>query len=127
MLRPQFRPFHLHRFFHTTRLVQANASGTVQKTVHQAPAAANKTAVSAQEYAGKALEQSQRFAQIIGNTTGKLLANAGPQVKGIVNRIVELQKPIMYWAKVSGEVAKQGNYPPSHLRAVILCVCFGGW
>jgi len=111
MLRSHFRLPRLHRSLHTTRLVQADAGGSVQKAGAQASATASKAAASAQEYAGKALEQSQKVAQVIGNTTGKLLANAGPRVNGIVDRLVGLQKPVVYWGKVTGEVAKQGDRP----------------
>jgi len=110
MLRSHFRLPRLHRSLHTTRLLQADTSGSAQKAGTQASATASKAAASAQEYAGKALEQSQKFAQVIGNTTGKLLANAGPRVNGIVDRIVGLQKPIVYWGKVTGQVAKQGDH-----------------
>jgi hypothetical protein len=47
---------------------------------------------------------------VIGNTTGKLLSNAGPRVNGLVDRVVGLQRPIVYWGKVTGEVAKQGTH-----------------
>jgi F-type H+-transporting ATPase subunit g len=70
---------------------------------------AGKAAANAQEYANKALEQSQKFAKAIGDTSGRLLQNAGPRVNGIVDRVIALQKPIVYWARVSGEVAKQGT------------------
>lgn len=107
MLRSQLRVPRLHRSLHTTRAVRADAP---QKAAAQVSNTASKAASSAQEYAGKALEQSQKFAQAIGNTTGKLLSNAGPRVNGLVDRVVGLQKPFVYWGKVTGEVAKQGTY-----------------
>jgi hypothetical protein len=120
MLRSQLRVPRLHRSLHTTRAVRADAP---QKAAAQVSNTASKAASSAQEYAGKALEQSQKFAQVIGNTTGKLLSNAGPRVNGLVDRVVGLQKPIVYWGKVTGEVAKQGTY-----IILVNCQlrCFGG-
>ena len=104
MLRSTIRPQRLHRPFHTSRLIRADARESANKAASKAPEAA----ANAQEYANKALEQSQKLAKAIGDTTGKLLQNAGPRVNGIVDRVAGLQKPIVYWSKVSGEVAKQG-------------------
>lgn len=116
MLRSTFRPQRLHRSLHTTRLTRADASKATDSTKQVASKAtdsASKAAANAQEYASKALEQSQKFAQVIGDTSGKLLQNAGPRVNGIVDRIAGLQKPIVYWSKVTGEIAKQGTVPLS--------------
>jgi hypothetical protein len=74
----------------------------------------SKASANVQEYTNKALEQSQKLAKAIGNTSGRLLQNAGPTVNGIVDRVVGLQKPIVYWGKVTGEVAKQGIHICSH-------------
>ena len=108
MLRSIFRPQRLHRPFHTSRLLQADAKESGTKAKDSAKQVASRASANAQEYASKAVEQSQRLAKVIGDTTGKLLQNAGPRVNGIVDRIVGLQKPIVYWGKVTGEVAKQG-------------------
>jgi hypothetical protein len=115
MLRSTVRPHSLYRPFHTSRLIRADAKESANKAAESAKQAASKAsdtstkaAANAQEYANKALEQSQKLAKVIGDTSGKLLQNAGPRVNGIVNRLVGLQKPIVYWSKVSGEVAKQG-------------------
>jgi F-type H+-transporting ATPase subunit g len=115
MLRSAFRPQRLHRSIHTSRFTFADAKETANKAAQSAKQAASKAsetassaAANAQEYASKALEQSQKLAQAIGNTSGKILQSAGPRVNGIVDRVVGLQKPIVYWSKVSGEVAKQG-------------------
>jgi F-type H+-transporting ATPase subunit g len=86
-------------------LVQADAKQVASKSSDPA----SKAAANAQEYANKALEQSQKVAKAIGDTSGKLLQNAGPTVNGIVDRVAGLQKPILYWSKVVGEVAKQGT------------------
>ena len=119
MLRSTFRrPHHLpHRPFHTSRLTRADgaketaskATESVKQVSSKASEQASNAAAHAQEYANKALEQSQKLAKAIGDTTGKLLQNAGPRVNGIVDRVVGLQKPIVYWSKVGGEVAKQGT------------------
>jgi F-type H+-transporting ATPase subunit g len=111
MIRSTFRSQRLHRSFHTSRFSLAEANkpvDTAKQTVSKATETASKAAASAQEYANKALEQSQKLAKAIGDTSGKLLANAGPRVNGVVDRVAGLQKPIVYWGKVSGEVAKQG-------------------
>jgi len=117
MLRSSFRPQRLHRSLHTSRFQLADAQQTVTKAADSAKQVsskasdtASKAAANAQEYASKALEQSQRLAKAIGDTSGKLLSNAGPRVNGLVDRITGLQKPIVYWGKVAGEVAKQGNF-----------------
>ena len=115
MLRSSFRPQRLGRSFHTSRFTFAEAKETANKAADSAKQAAakasdtaSKATAQAQEYASKALEQSQKLAKAIGDTSGKLLSNAGPRVNGLVDRAVGLQKPIVYWGKVSGEVAKQG-------------------
>ena len=105
MLRSNLRPQLLHRSFHTSRSTFAESAKQVPT---KGSDTASKTAVNAQEYANKALEQSQKLAKIIGNMSGKLLQNAGPRVTGVVDRLVGLQKPVVYWGKVTGEVAKQG-------------------
>jgi hypothetical protein len=116
MLRSTFRPQRWGRSLHTSRLARADAKEASSKATDSAKQVASRAsntasnaAATAQEYAGKALEQSQKLAKAIGDTSGKLLQNAGPRVNGIVDRVVGLQKPIVYWGKVSGEVAKQGN------------------
>lgn len=111
MLRSSIRPQRLHRSFHTSRFSLADggkATDSAKQAASRAGDTASKAAANAQEYANKALEQSQKVAKIIENTSSKLLSNAGPRINGIVERIVELQKPIVYWSKVGGEVAKQG-------------------
>ena len=111
MLRSTTRPQRLYRPFNSSRLIRADAKESANRaayTTKQASDTAGKAAANAQEYANKALEQGQKLAKTIGDTSGKLLQNAGPRVNGIVNRVVGLQKPIVYWSKVSGEVAKQG-------------------
>ena len=108
MLRSTFRPQNLPRRLHTSRLVRADLKEPANKTLSKAADAASKAAANIQEYASKALEQSQNFAKTIGDTSGKLLQNAGPRANGIVDRAVGIQKLIFYWSKVSGEVAKQG-------------------
>src|ERR1700721_1759952 len=82
------------RSFHTSRLTLKSPTPT------------------ASEYASKALEQSQKFAQVVGDTTGKLLQNAAPKANGVLTRV---SKPVVYWAKVSGEVANQGKYVPEYV------------
>jgi len=116
MLRSTFRPQQWGRSLHTSRLARADAKEAASKATDSAKQVASratdtasKAAANAQEYASKALEQSQKLAKAIGDTSGKLLANAGPRVNGIVDRVAGLQKPVMYWGKVSGEVAKQGS------------------
>ena len=128
MFRSTIRPHHFQRTFHSTRLVRAEAEKTTQKVANSAKQVSSKTsetaskaAANAQEYASKALEQSQKFAKVIGDTSGKLLANAGPRVNGIVDRIVGLQKPIVYWSKVTSEVAKQGS-SRSKLKSILGCI-----
>ena len=118
MLRSTIRPQRLYRPFHTSRLIRADAKESANQAAHSAKQAASKAsdtaskaAVNAQEYANKALEQSQKLAKAIGGATGKLLQNAGPRVNGIVDRVAGLQKPIVYWSKVFGEVGKQGLSP----------------
>jgi len=115
MLRTTFRPQRLHRSIHTTRWQFADATQAATKATDSAKQmaskasdSASKATANAQEYASKALEQSQKVAKAIGNATGNILSNAGPRVSGIVDRIVGLQKPIVYWGKVAGEVSKQG-------------------
>jgi F-type H+-transporting ATPase subunit g len=108
MLRSSLRPQRLRRSFHTTRFSAADAKETASRAAESAKQTASKATASAQEYASKALEQSQKLAKAIGNTGEKLLQNAGPRVNGLVDRVAGLQKPIVYWGKVSGEVAKQG-------------------
>lgn len=115
MLRSSLRPQRLGRSFHTSRFTFADAKETANKAADSAKQAAakasdtaSKATAQAQEYASKALEQSQKLAKAIGDTSGKLLSNAGPRVNGLVDRAAGLQKPIVYWGKVSGEVAKQG-------------------
>jgi len=107
MLRSSLRPQTLHRSIHTSRLALADAKQSASKAVDSTKQAASKATASAQEYASKAIEQSQRFAKAISNTGEKLLSNAGPRVNGLVDRVAGLQKPIVYWSKVGGEVAKQ--------------------
>jgi hypothetical protein len=123
MLRSAFRPQRLHRSFHTSRFSRADASKVVDSSKQAASTVSSdtssKAAANAQEYANKALEQSQKVAQIIGSTTGKVLGNAGPRVNGIVTRFVGLQNSVVYWSKVVGEVAKQGNI--IHLECVLRC------
>jgi F-type H+-transporting ATPase subunit g len=115
MLRSSFRPQRLGRSLHTSRFHFADAKETASKAADSARQAASKASdtaskatAQAQEYASKAIEQSQKFAKAIGDTSGKLLSNAGPRVNGLVDRAAGLQKPIVYWGKVTGEVAKQG-------------------
>ena len=116
MLRSTFRPQRWGRSLHTSRVARAEAREATNKAADSAKQvassasdAASKAAASAQEYASKALEQSQKVAKAIGDISGKLLQNAGPRVNGLVDRVVGLQKPIVYWGKVTGEVAKQGR------------------
>ena len=117
MLRSTFRPQRWGRSLHTSRLSRADAketatkaAGSAKQVASRASDTASKAAANAQEYAGKALEQSQKLAKAIGDTSGKLLQNAGPRVNGIVDRVAGLQKPIVYWGKVAGEVSKQGSF-----------------
>jgi hypothetical protein len=121
MFRSILRSHRLHRSLHTSRLSRADGNDLVCKSADSAKQvaskasdSASKTSANVQEYANKALEQSQKFANVIGTTSGKLLQNAGPTVNGIVDRVVALQRPIVYWGKVTGEVAKQGMYIWSH-------------
>jgi hypothetical protein len=113
MFRPNIRSRQLGRSFHSSRWsfadVKEPSGKAAGSAVSNASATANKATATAQEYASKALEQSQKFAQSIGNVSGRLLENAGPRVNGIVNRLAALQKPIVYWSQVTGEVAKQGT------------------
>ena len=116
MIRSTFRPQRWGRSLHTSRLARADgkeatnkATDSAQQVASRASDTASRAAANAQEYASKALEQSQKVARTIGDMSGKLLENAGPRVNGIVDRVVGLQKPIVYWGKVSGEVAKQGS------------------
>jgi F-type H+-transporting ATPase subunit g len=108
MLRSSLRPQTFCRSIHTSRLALADAKQSASKAVDSTKQAASKATATAQEYASKAIEQSQRFAKAISNTGEKLLSNAGPRVNGLVDRVAGLQKPIVYWSKVGGEVAKQG-------------------
>lgn len=108
MLRSTLRSTRLTRSFHTTRFSLADAKESASKAADSAKQAATKASANAQEYASKALEQSQKLAKAIGDTSGKILQNAGPRVNGLVDRVAGLQKPIVYWGKVGGEVAKQG-------------------
>jgi len=112
MFRSNIRPRPLGRSFHTSRWTFADAKELSGKAAPSAVSNASSTAkatATAQEYASKAIEQSQKFAQSIGNVSGRLLENAGPRVNGIVNRIAGLQKPIVYWSQVTSEIAKQGS------------------
>ena len=111
MLRSVFRPNRLHRSLHTSRIPLADTKEPAVQTASKASETAKNAAANAQEYANKALQQSQKVAEAIGNTTGKLLQNAGPRINGVVDKVVGLQKPIVYWSKVTGEVAKQGILP----------------
>lgn len=108
MFRSTLRSTRLTRSFHTTRFSLADAKESASKAADSAKQAATKASANAQEYASKALEQSQKLAKAIGDTSGKILQNAGPRVNGLVDRVAGLQKPIVYWGKVGGEVAKQG-------------------
>src|SRR5262245_57505750 len=93
MFRQTFRSQRLHRTLHSSRTLLADGKPVLE---------------SASGYASKALEQSQRVAQVIGTTTGSLLQRAGPQVNGLLGRFARLQRPIVHWGRVAGEVGKQG-------------------
>lgn len=115
MFRSALRPHRLHRSLHTSRLSRADgkdffgkSADLAKQVASKASDSTSKASANVQEYTNKALEQSQKLAKVIGNTSGRLLQNAGPTVNGIVDRIVGLQRPIVYWGKVAGEVAKQG-------------------
>jgi hypothetical protein len=98
MFRSRVQVSGLSRSLHTSRLNFA-----------ETPAKSNSGVAN---YASKALEQSQKVARTIGHTTGRLLSLAGPRVQGLVARVGGLQKPIVYWGKVGGEIAKQGPHFP---------------
>jgi hypothetical protein len=136
MLRSSFRPYRCGgapRSLHNSCLLRADVKETANKATDsakqvasRATGTASKATATAQEYAGKAIEQSQKLAKAIGDTSGKLLQNAGPRVNGIVDRVAGLQKPIAYWGKVSGEVAKQGFSLSWFGELLMLCSVFEG-
>jgi hypothetical protein len=90
------------RSFHTSRRLLQEAA---KAPSNQSSA---KAAANAQEYANKALERGQKFAQAVGSSGGKFISGLGSTGARFVNFISALREPTVYYARVTGEIAKQG-------------------
>ena len=86
------------------QLLRFNSSSSAQKASSQASAAVSK----GQEYAKQIGQKLQAQASAAASSGSNALGSMSGRFGTTVNRIIGLREPIVYYSKVSAEVAKQG-------------------
>ncbi|ORY82606.1 mitochondrial ATP synthase g subunit-domain-containing protein [Protomyces lactucae-debilis] len=96
----------------------SSATQKASEAAGQASAKATETAQAAKQKASEAAGAAQEKASQAAAKAGAVLSSAGARVSGATRGLMGLQEPVVYYAKVVGQLAKQvylkeGMAPPS--------------